>query len=125
VLGGWNDAIRFGHGGVELSCRLWRLAPDPARQIYHPGPVLGHDYVADEAALERKRERQARAKSFVKALHPDVCAFLGMWKEFKSRTDLVRERAEDAEGPQGQGERPDWDRAPRRLIEAVRVVDAG
>ena len=122
ALGGWNDAIRFGHGGVELACRLWRLAPDPARQIYHPGPVLAHDYTADEVSLERKRERQARAKAQVKALHPDICDFLAMWKDYKDRTDLVRPRiATRREGPG----HPQWDHALPRLVDAVRAVDAG
>ena len=116
ALGGWNDAIRFGHGGVELACRLWRLVPDPARQIYHPGPVLAHDYTADEASLARKRERQARAKAQVKALHPDICDFLAMWKDYKGRTDLVRPRgAAPVEGEE-------WDRAPGRLLDCVRSL---
>lgn len=122
-LGGWNDAIRFGHGGVELAYRLWRLSAVAERQIYHPGPVLSHDYIADDAALAAKRERQALAKAYIKAIHPDICDFLSMWKERKGRTDLLRPRALAGERDHGDAA-GGWDRPPLRLIEAVRGMGA-
>jgi GT2 family glycosyltransferase len=91
-IGGWWDELKYGHGGVELSYRLLQRSGDPARQIYAPGPLILHDYAADEGALERKRGRQAASKELLCKEHPDFEVFLASWQAFKGRSDLLLQR---------------------------------
>lgn len=58
AVGGWDDDITFGHGGMELGLRLFTAIPDARKQIYAPRPVILHDYVGDQAHLDKKRQRQ-------------------------------------------------------------------
>lgn len=83
-VGGWDEAIFFGHGGVELSCRLLERYGQPERMIYTPGPVLHHDYSSSEEHLAMKRKRQASSRVYVEAKHPGLDARLDIWhREYK------------------------------------------
>lgn len=83
-VGGWDEAIFFGHGGVELSCRLLARYGQPERMIYTPGPVLHHDYSSSEEHLALKRKRQATSRIYVEAKHPGLDALLETWhREFR------------------------------------------
>ncbi|BBD09305.1 glycosyltransferase family 2 protein [Desulfovibrio ferrophilus] len=83
-VGGWDEAIFFGHGGVELSCRLLDRYGQPERMIYTPGPVLHHDYSSSEQHLTMKRERQAKSRAYVESKHPELDRILDTWnREYK------------------------------------------
>lgn len=75
-VGGWDDAIFFGHGGVDLSWRLVERFGRPEQLVYLPGPVLGHDYAKSEAHLAAKRERQAESRAYLERKIPNLDAFL-------------------------------------------------
>lgn len=91
-LGGWNDAIYFGHGGVELAYRIGTLLPDPSKQIYVPWPVIRHNYAKSDMHLGLKRQKQILAWRYLETMHPDIELFVRQWEQYKQRNDLVRLR---------------------------------
>lgn len=80
-VGGWDENIFFGHGGVELSYRLVETYARPEQLIYTPGPVLFHDYAKSQAHLAAKRERQALSRQYVLTKHPDLDDLLRDYEE--------------------------------------------
>jgi len=95
-VGGWDEAIFFGHGGVELSCRLLERYGQPERLIYTPAPVLHHDYSKSEEHLAAKRERQAKSRLYVVSRHPRLDDILTAWNnEYKQRPIPLRRPAAD------------------------------
>lgn len=89
-VGGWDEAIFFGHGGVELSCRLFKHFGQPERMIYTPAPVLHHDYSKSEEHLAAKRERQAKARLYVQSVHPDLDEILDAWNRDYKKLPIPR-----------------------------------
>lgn len=59
AVGGWDDEIIFGGGGIDLAFRLLQVESDRRKQIYSPVPIVYHDYAANEEhlALKHKKER--------------------------------------------------------------------
>ncbi len=73
-VGGWDDEIIFGGGGVNLSRRLCDIEPDMRKQIYSPEPIILHDYATDKNHLETKKAKQEtlekhKEKSFPTTIH--------------------------------------------------------
>lgn len=71
-VGGWDDEIIYGHGGLELAIRLLNIEPDKRKQIYSPLPVIYHDLVDSEEQFLRKRQQHIAAFEYLKKKHPDV-----------------------------------------------------
>lgn len=87
--GGWDDQIRYGHGGMELSVRLLKLEPDKRRQIYSPLPIIYHDLVKDEQQFVEKRRTHELAYLYLKEKHPNIENFIRDWQAvFLSDFDL-------------------------------------
>jgi len=57
-VGGWDDSIMYGHEGIELSYRLLRKYNAPEKQIYHPAPLLCHEYIKNKAQGKAKAYKQ-------------------------------------------------------------------
>jgi GT2 family glycosyltransferase len=91
--GGWDEQLRYGREGLDLSRRLTELEPDRRRQIYSPGPVLLHDYAPDEAYLENKLAWHRRATTLMRARYPDYDEYLASWDRYRGRDDLLIRRA--------------------------------
>lgn len=73
-VGGWNLEI-WGHEGLELS---FRLAERFGREgmVYHPGPVVYHDYADGLRKLLRKDLRHMELLPQIEALHPGFREFM-------------------------------------------------
>ncbi len=63
AVGGWDDELRFGGGGYDLSLRMLAIDPDKRKYIYYPDAVLGHDYCGGSEHLAKKRQTQIAAAS--------------------------------------------------------------
>jgi glycosyltransferase involved in cell wall biosynthesis/Flp pilus assembly protein TadD/ubiquinone/menaquinone biosynthesis C-methylase UbiE len=88
-VGGWDDEIIFGGGGLDLSRRLLNIEPDMRKQIYSPDCVIYHDYAQDQTHLEGKRGKHEKSRRRLRGKHKDYDAFLESWKRFHQREDLV------------------------------------
>ncbi|MCH1640495.1 glycosyltransferase [Paenibacillus timonensis] len=71
-VGGWDDKIVYGHGGLELAIRLLDIEPDKRKQIYSPLPVIYHDLVDNEEQFLKKRKQHVIAFEYLKNKHPNV-----------------------------------------------------
>ncbi|MCZ0702105.1 glycosyltransferase involved in cell wall biosynthesis [Natronobacillus azotifigens] len=88
-VGGWDDQIRYGHGGMELAVRLLKIEPDKRKQIYSPLPIIYHDLVKDEQEFLVKRRKHELAYLYLKEKHPDIDQFIRDWQSmFLSDTEL-------------------------------------
>lgn len=117
AVGGWDDEIRFGGGGMELARRLTELEPDQRRQIYWPSARIRHDYVRDEEHLKKKRSTQKGSFERLAAKHPDLRIFRYTWRKFLGRTDLLVPRRPGTAAPAAGPERRDD--LPPTLAEAL------
>ena len=93
AVGGWDDQITFGGGGVELSIRLFARVNDPRKQIYSPGPIIYHDYVASQEHLDKKRVRQEESRARLRQKYPFYDKYLKSWGAFHGRSDVLIRRA--------------------------------
>ncbi|MBI9113162.1 glycosyltransferase [Maridesulfovibrio ferrireducens] len=89
VVGGWDDSIRFGGGGVDLALRLLRAYPDWGCQIYWPTATIRHDYSSSEDALEVKRVKQEASRRNMEAKFPGYRNAMEAWSVTKGRTDAI------------------------------------
>ena len=92
AAGGWDDHITFGGGGVELSIRLFNQTNDPRKQIYSPGPVILHDYVASEEHLAQKKVKQEASRARLREKYPFYDKYLKFWGQFHGRPDALLRR---------------------------------
>ncbi|WP_045212476.1 glycosyltransferase [Desulfonatronovibrio magnus] len=87
---GWDDNIKFGHGGIDLCYRLLKVDPDMRKQIYSPAPVILHDYAVDENYLVSKRKKQSQSWQYLRQKHgPDFDRFLPSWDKFIGKEQLI------------------------------------
>ena len=96
-IGGWDDDIRFGGGGLELYFRLLTIEPDKRKQIYSPAPIIYHDYVKDETHLKEKREKQALSFERLKNKYPLWDETIKNYRLNITRDDLLIKRSDDRE----------------------------
>jgi glycosyltransferase involved in cell wall biosynthesis len=87
--GGWDDEIRFGGGGFDLSRRLLEIEPDMRKQIYSPDPIIFHDYALNSEQLDTKKKKQQESRNRLKIKHSDYDRFLTAWLKFTGRDDLL------------------------------------
>lgn len=92
-VGGWNDDINFGHGGLELSLRLTRQYPDLALQIYSPGPYILHDYAKSEEHINTKFEKQKKSLARLKEIYPEWDEFVASWAPLYNKRYKVKDRS--------------------------------
>jgi len=89
-VGGWDDNIKFGHGGIELSYRLLKNFPHPQLMLYSPLPIINHDYTASKEALDLKRHKQALSWRYLQSKHAKIDDFLPRWKREWSKLPTVK-----------------------------------
>ena len=94
AIGGWDDSITFGGGGLDISRRLFDVVPDHRRQMYSPCPVIYHDYARNEEHLIAKRTLQEKSRARLRRKHRDYDTFLNSWKPFFQREDLLIRRCD-------------------------------
>ena len=88
-VGGWDDDIRFGGGGVDLSIRLLQVEPERRKQIYTPGPVIYHDYAKDKEHLAHKLGKQKKSRERLLTIHPNWDEFLVSWRKFEGDASSI------------------------------------
>jgi len=69
-VGGWDDDIKFGHGGLDIASRLYEKYPDVTKFIYIPHALLTHDYASSEASLLEKRKKQVEGMRYLQKKNP-------------------------------------------------------
>lgn len=79
-VGGWNDSIKFGHGGIELAIRLLNLEPDRTKQVYSPASIIYHDYVKDESHFIKKSRKQEESLEVLKNKYKNWDQCIRDWK---------------------------------------------
>jgi len=92
AVGGWDDAIRFGHGGIDLSYRFLTRYGNPAQLIYTPEPVVYHDYGKGENQFQDKLAKQARGWEYLRSKHSDIDSFLPYWETLRN-LPLIRKKS--------------------------------
>ncbi len=99
AVGGWDDDINFGGGGVELAIRLAEYDPDFRKQIYTPSAVIYHDYATDLNHLKHKKERQENSKSRLRRKHSSWDQVMRGLHQYSGCEDLlIRRKTEDCAG---------------------------
>ena len=88
-VSGWDNEIRFGHGGIDLSRRLMEIEPDMRKQMYSPEPLIHHDPVKDKKILEEKARKQKISAKRLERKHPDFYVFQRRYNEYLQREDLL------------------------------------
>ncbi|WP_415718775.1 glycosyltransferase [Maridesulfovibrio sp.] len=94
--GGWDDNIKFGHGGIELSYRLLKKFPYPQLMLYSPLPIIRHDYTSSEEALISKRHKQATSWRYLQSKHAEIGTFLPRWNNEWSKLPAVKKGQQDS-----------------------------
>lgn len=84
-VGGWDDDINFGGGGVDLSIRLSEVYPQLSKQLYSPICVLLHDYVVDAAHLATKRAKQLNSHTRLMSKHKNWNDYIRSWSDKQIR----------------------------------------
>jgi glycosyltransferase involved in cell wall biosynthesis len=69
---GWDDDIKFGHGGLDIASRLYKKYPDVTKFIYIPHALLTHDYASSEASLLEKRKKQVEGMRYLQKKNPSI-----------------------------------------------------
>lgn len=88
-VGGWDDEIKFGGGGVDLSIRLAEVEPDKRKQIYSPEPIIYHDYAKDEQHLKNKTDKQEKSRERLKKKHSHWDEFIKSYRVYEGKESPV------------------------------------
>ncbi len=94
AVGGWDDEIVFGGGGIDLAFRLLQVDSDRRRQIYSPVPVVYHDYAANPDHLARKQKKQAESRERLFRKHPRFNILRHAWQSFQGKDHLLIPRSQ-------------------------------
>lgn len=92
AAGGWDDRLRFGGGGYDLSIRMLDIEPDKRKYAYIPGAILFHDYVRDAKHLADKTKKQTAATWARYKKNPHYFAARDAWLWMAGREDLLLRR---------------------------------
>ncbi|MDD3050187.1 MAG: glycosyltransferase [Candidatus Cloacimonetes bacterium] len=79
-VGGWDDDLIMGGGGVDLSIRIFKLYPEYHKQIYSPLPLIYHDFVKQPEQQTNKIKTQQESRERLRRKHPDWDSFIASWK---------------------------------------------
>ena len=82
AIGGWDDNIKFGGGGIDISLRLFLKYRDKRLQAYSGLPVIVHDYSKSDAHLQAKRAKQKKSREKFAHKYPYYEDYLKSWKDF-------------------------------------------
>ena len=88
-VGGWDDELRFGHGGVELSIRIYEHNNDLTKQMYCPDALIYHDYAISAEQLELKRDKHAKSADYAVDKHPHLPYYVDTYQTLQGRSDLL------------------------------------
>ena len=88
-VGGWDDEINFGGGGIDLSLRLLQVEPDYRKQIYSPISIIFHDYAVSDDHLKNKQMKQKASLERLKKKHSNWDEATQTWKKLYKREDLL------------------------------------
>jgi len=91
-VGGWDDEITFGGGGVDLAIKLTEYDPNPFKQIYSPKPLIFHDYERGLKHLASKNEKQEKSRKRLRKIHKNWDEFRYSYKKYKDESDLVLDK---------------------------------
>ncbi|MCR8660519.1 glycosyltransferase [Paenibacillus endoradicis] len=91
-VGGWDDDITFGGGGIELSIRLNQIYPQLYNQLYSPICVLLHDYVTSMEHLVSKREKQLISHTRLKNKYPEWNRYIEKWLDRSKNREMIQIR---------------------------------
>jgi len=78
-VGGWDDDIIMGHGGYELSIKLFKLSQSYNKQVYTPDALIYHDFAKEPERAERKKQLQGESLTRLKAKYPFWKGFFKSW----------------------------------------------
>jgi predicted O-linked N-acetylglucosamine transferase (SPINDLY family)/glycosyltransferase involved in cell wall biosynthesis len=68
-VGGWGDYILFGHGGFDISIRLFEVGFKAEHQQYSPKAILRHEYTQGNIQASEKFKKQNVSGLLLEALH--------------------------------------------------------
>ncbi len=68
-IGGWGDYILFGHGGLDISVRLFSFGYGATYQRFTPLAILRHDYLRGNSHAKQKIAKQTVSGLLLDALH--------------------------------------------------------
>lgn len=88
-VGGWDDAIVFGGGGVDLALRILNKENDPKRQMYFPYAVIYHDHARDMEHKKKKFAKQIKSRKYLRRKHPAWDEQLTRWLPYYGREDQL------------------------------------
>ncbi|WP_298845598.1 FkbM family methyltransferase [uncultured Salinicola sp.] len=71
-VGGWGDYILFGHGGFDISVRLFESGYREDQQLYTPDSILQHEYFRGEDHAKKKLSKQSESAYLLDALHNGI-----------------------------------------------------
>lgn len=74
-INGWDDKIRFGGGGLDISKRYFDKTPNYEEQIYNPNAIIYHDYVNSLEDYQLKKKKQEVGATYLRTKHPDLLHF--------------------------------------------------
>ena len=99
AVGGFDEELtgRAGHEGIELSYRLAESTPDEDALLYHPAPVVSHDYATSLRGYARKVVATRKSKRRLERRRPAVFEYTQRFEGLPpassalSRTDRLKE----------------------------------
>ncbi|MBL9129229.1 MAG: glycosyltransferase, partial [Verrucomicrobiales bacterium] len=106
AVGGWDDEIVFGGGGIDLAFRLLQVDPDRRHQIYSPVPVVYHDYAANEEHLAKKHKKQTESRERLHRKHPNYDTLKHAWRSFRDKEHLVMPKVPGSRPPTNGSDAP-------------------
>jgi len=80
---GFDETLegRAGHEGIELSYRLTDRGESIDALLYHPGPVVYHDYATSLRGYVNKVVHARKTRTQLRNLHPAVFEFTNQYPE--------------------------------------------
>jgi GT2 family glycosyltransferase len=80
-LGGWDDGIVFGGGGIDLAIRIANAGHRHTTQIYFPYAVIYHDHATHKKHKRQKLNKQLQSRVYLRSKHPHWYDWLDSWKD--------------------------------------------
>ncbi|WP_321405114.1 glycosyltransferase [Maridesulfovibrio sp.] len=98
---GWDEHIKYGHDGIDLSYRLLQKFPNPQQLLYSPLPVIRNDYVESEEELVNKQHRMAVSWRYLQSKHAGMDHFIPRWEREWSKLPPVDKESQETLVPAG------------------------
>ncbi|MBP5980046.1 MAG: tetratricopeptide repeat protein [Halomonas sp.] len=91
-VGGWGDYILFGHGGFDISLRIFEAGYDKEKQGYTAKSILRHEYVRGSEHAKIKFKKQTESGLLLNALHGGLNEKLSQY--FSAQKESLRKESE-------------------------------